>query len=66
MPKTAGRIIPNSRLGGGGDTHITVNAQGSNDPAAIHAAVMRAAPHIVAASMQTQHQNSKRTPGGKR
>lgn len=65
VPNTAGRIVPNSALGGGGDTHIHVDARGSNDPAAIHAAVMRAAPHIIAASVQTQHSASKRSPSGR-
>jgi hypothetical protein len=46
IPKTAGTIIPNHMLGGGGDTHIHVDARGSSDPAAMHAAIMRAAPHI--------------------
>jgi hypothetical protein len=67
VPGNSGRIIPNHQLGGGrgGDTHIHVDARGSNDPAAIHAAVMRAAPHIVAASLQSHHQSAKRSPHGR-
>lgn len=66
IPHTAGRIVPNHALGGGDThTHIHVDARGSNDPAAIEAAVRRAAPHIVAASMQAHHSSSKRSPGGR-
>lgn len=61
-PGFSGSITPNSALGRGGDTHIHVNAQGSNDPEAIHAAVMRAAPHIIAASVQAVHHGQKRSP----
>lgn len=62
MPHTAGRIIPNHQLGGEvHHHHINVNVTGNSDPAAIHAAVMRAAPHIVAASVQAVHSHSKRT-----
>jgi hypothetical protein len=63
-PKSAGSITPNSSLGGTSHTYM-IDARGSNDPAAIHAAVARALPHAVAASMQAQHQNAKRTPSGK-
>ena len=65
VPNSAGRIVPNDQLGGGGDNHFHFNIQGSNDPAAIQAAVMRAAPHIVAAAVQANHQGSKRTPQGR-
>jgi hypothetical protein len=67
-PGFSGHVTPNNQLGGGGggDTHIHVDARGSNDPAAIHAAIMRAAPHIVAASVQANHQAAKRrSPGGR-
>lgn len=64
--KSAGSIIPNHKLSGGGTTHTyMIDARGSNDPAAIHAAVARALPHAVAASMQAQHQHAKRTPAGR-
>lgn len=64
IPKTAGTIIPNHALGGNSTT-IHVDARGSNDPAAIHAAVMRAAPHIAAAAVQTSHSRAQRTPHGR-
>ena len=64
MPRSAGRIVPNHQLGGG-DTHIHVDARGSNDPAAIHAAIMRAAPAMISASLQAQHNAAKRAPSGR-
>jgi hypothetical protein len=64
-PRSAGTVTPNSALGGGGDTHFHIDARGSSDPAAVHAAVMRAAPHIVAASMQAHHSSDKRKPSGR-
>jgi hypothetical protein len=63
-PHSAGTITPNSKLGGG-DTHFHIDARGSSDPAAVHAAVMRAAPHIAAAGVQATHQNKMRSPGGR-
>jgi hypothetical protein len=64
MPHTAGRIVLNHALGGGaGYNHFHFNIQGNSDPAAIQAAVMRAAPHIVAAAVQANHQGGKRSPG---
>jgi hypothetical protein len=63
VPKTAGSIIPHEMMGGGPTFHI--DARGSNDPAAIHAAIMRAAPHIAASAVQAQHSMSKRTPRGR-
>ena len=66
LPHTAGRIIPNHALGGSdGGTHFHIDARGSNDPAAVHAAVMRAAPHILAAGQQVNHQTRMRSPGGR-
>jgi hypothetical protein len=65
MPSSSGHIVPNDMLGGGGGTHFHIDARGSNDPAAIHAAVMRAAPHIIAASVQAQHHAAKRKPQGR-
>jgi hypothetical protein len=65
IPHTAGRIVPNHALGGDTHTHIHVDARGSNDPAAIEAAVRRSAPHIVAASIQAHHSSAKRSPGGR-
>ena len=68
VPHTAGRIIPNHMLGsGGGDTnhYYQIDARGATDPAAVHAAVARALPHAVAASLQAQHQQAKRTPSGR-
>ena len=63
-PRSAGTISPNGSFGGG-DIHIHVDARGSNDPAAIHAAVARALPHAVTASLQAQHQRARRTPSGR-
>jgi hypothetical protein len=66
IPRSAGRIVPNNQLTGGGDTHVYhIDARGATDPAAIHAAVARALPHAVAASAQTQHQMRVRTPQGR-
>lgn len=67
MPSSAGRIVPNNKLGGGGDTHVYhIDARGSNDPAAVHAAVARALPHAVSGSVQAVHQSNMRSPGGRR
>jgi hypothetical protein len=67
MPSSAGRIVPNYKLGGGGDTHVYhIDARGSNDPAAVHAAVARALPHAVSGSVQAVHQSNMRSPGGRR
>lgn len=60
-PGFSGSITPNSAIGGG-DTHLHVDARGSNDPEAIHAAVRRAAPAIIAAAVQAQHHAAKRSP----
>lgn len=65
VPRTAGSIVPNGQLGGSGGHTFNIDARGSNDPAAVHAAVMRAAPHIAAAGVQATHQNRMRTPGGR-
>lgn len=64
-PGFSGSVTPNSALGAGGDTHFHIDARGATDPAAVHAAVMRAAPSIIAASAQTQHSASKRRPSGR-
>lgn len=63
-PRSAGSITPNHALGGGG-THFHIDARGASDPSAVHSAIMRAAPHIIAASMQTQHAAAKRSPRGR-
>lgn len=66
------RIIPNHQLSSlGGDTHNwSIDARGSNDPAATEAAVRRgiaaATPHIIAASRQSDIQDRRRSPQGKR
>jgi hypothetical protein len=64
-PGFSGHVTPNNQLGGGGDTHINVDARGSNDPAAIEAAVRRSAPHIIAAGMQASHAAKARSPHGR-
>jgi hypothetical protein len=56
--------------GGGSTTHNwTIDARGATDPAAINAAVQRgirqAAPHLVKASAQSQHDHTRRTPSRK-
>lgn len=67
-PGMSGHITPNSQIGGGGDTHhhTTINVTGNQDPAAVNAAVRRALPHAVAASVQATHQDHRRRPGGHR
>ena len=57
IPGGSGTIIPNRNLssgGGGGNFNITVDARGSNDPAAVRAQVqqgiLEAAPAIIAAA----------------
>ena len=66
MPRTAGHIIPNHQLGGGGDTHHWhIDARGATDPAAVHAAIMRAAPSLISASVQAVHHAAKRSPSGR-
>lgn len=64
VPRSAGTVVPNDMLGGG-DTHFHIDARGSNDPAAVNAAIMRAGPHIVAAASHTEHQRRMRTPHGR-
>jgi hypothetical protein len=69
MGSQSGRITPNNQLGG--TTHnYTVDARGSHDPAATEAAVRRgiaaATPHIIAASRQSDIQDRRRSPQGRR
>lgn len=64
-PGFSGSITPNSAIGGGHTTVLHVDARGSNDPAAIHAAIMRAAPALISASVQAQHHAAKRSPRGR-
>lgn len=64
LPRTSGRIVPNHQLGG--ESHVYhIDARGSNDPMAVHAAVARGLPHAVAASVQANHQARMRSPGGR-
>jgi hypothetical protein len=67
MPGSSGRIVPNHQLGGGGDTnhYYSIDARGAMDPEAVHAAVARALPHAVAASVQAVHAQGKRSPQGR-
>jgi len=65
IPHSSGTIVPNDALGG--TTHNwSVDARGSNDPAATEAAVNRAMakalPHAVAASVQAVHERQARRP----
>ncbi|WP_213805759.1 phage tail tape measure C-terminal domain-containing protein [Granulicella sp. dw_53] len=72
-PGTSGTITPNHKLvsSGSGDIHFhpgAIDARGSNDPAQVEAAVQRgiakAAPHIMAGSVQAmQEHNKRRSPG---
>lgn len=67
-------ITPNNKIGGAfGSSHhwnIAVDARGSTNPAeveaAAHRAVMTAAPHIVAASLQAQKDQQARSPYSKK
>jgi hypothetical protein len=63
-PRSAGTVHPNGSLGGTSHTYM-IDARGSNDPMAIHAAVARALPHAVAASVRANHQAKMRSPGGR-
>jgi hypothetical protein len=71
-PGMAGQVIPNHRLASSlGSTHtsISVDARGSNDPAAVHAAAQRAVlaavPHILAASQAKAADDRRRTVGNR-
>jgi hypothetical protein len=61
IPHSSGTIVPNHALGGTTHTYH-IDARGSTDPSAVEAAVRRAIPSAVSASVQTQHQRSIRTP----
>jgi len=63
-PRSAGTVSPNGSFGGTSHTYM-IDARGSNDPAAIHAAVARALPHAVAASIQANHAAKARSPHGR-
>ena len=71
LPKGAG-VIPNKSVSnmGGHTLHVNVDARGATDPAQVEAAanraVMRAAPHLVAASMQGVNERKMRSPLSKR
>jgi hypothetical protein len=67
LPSTSGTILPNSSLGGGGDTHNwNIDARGSHDPAATEAAVRRgiaqATPAIIASSVSATSERNRRLP----
>jgi hypothetical protein len=71
-PDTAGTVIPNNQLGGNVTQHThyhSVDARGSSDPNAVHAAVNRAmkayVPHIVGASVAAQSDMKRRTPSSR-
>jgi hypothetical protein len=66
IPRTAGTILPTGALDGGGGTTIHVHVNGNQDPMAVNAAVMRAAPHIIAAGVQANNQQHMRMAGGRR
>ena len=67
MPHSSGRIIPNDKAFGGGDTHIHVDARGSTDPAAVEASVhramrpyMRQMPQMAVAAVRDHNSRSTR------
>jgi hypothetical protein len=69
VPKSHATIIPNHKLGGTTHYHTnhnnyghTIDARGSTDPKATEAAVRRALPQAVSASVSVQHQRAMRTP----
>lgn len=72
IPRSAGRILPNSSLGGTTHHHYntTVDARGAHDPAAVEAAVnrgiMKAAPMIVSHSVRAVHEGYRRSPSSRR
>ena len=49
-PRSAAHVTPNDQLGGATVHNWNIDARGATDPEAVHAAVMRAAPAIIAAS----------------
>lgn len=62
---SGGNVTSNSRMGGDGGTHFHIDARGSNDPMAVQAAIMRAAPHIAASAVQATHSRASRAPRGR-
>lgn len=70
VPHTSGTIIPNHALGGDTNHYHYVDARGSNDPAATEAAVHRAmrryVPAVVAASQAKSRDSRLRKPSSAR
>jgi lambda family phage tail tape measure protein len=72
VPPSSGSIVPNSRLKGigGGDTHINIDARGSQDPAQtmaqIHAYVSAAAPQFIQAAEAHINSKNSRSPSSSR
>ncbi len=68
VPHTSGSIVPNSSLGH--QTHVSIDARGSHDPAATEAAVHRAMqgylPHVTAAAIASVHDQHRRQPSSRR
>jgi hypothetical protein len=65
-PGFSGSVTPNSAIGGGGDIHHWhIDARGATDPEAVNAAIMRAAPSLIAASVQAVHHATNRKPQGR-
>lgn len=66
MGGRSGKITPASQLGGGESHYYTVDARGSNDPAAMEAAVVRgiarARPGIIASSVAANQEYKMRRP----
>jgi hypothetical protein len=69
IPKVPGTVIPNHKLGVGGDTYhhtINVDARGSTDPGMVHSAIMRAAPQIIAATQARIKDDRRRSTSTQR
>ncbi len=69
VPKSAGTIVSNSKLRGGGDTHYH-DFRGANfshtDPNMVQKQIMAVAPQIVAASVKSVHERQVRRPSTRR
>lgn len=63
MGSKSGRVTPNGQIGGNSHSY-TIDARGSQDPAAVEAAVARgiaaAAPHIIAGSVSAVNEKNSR------
>jgi tape measure domain-containing protein len=64
VPKAAGTIIPNHKMGGGQVVNISVDARGATDPAMVrhqvNQGILQAAPSLIAASENRTLTNARR------